>query len=118
MDKREFLKAAGGMLASTLFAKLTAAQSATNSRTNWAGSYTYSTRNLDSPNNVEQVRHCIDTHSHLKALGARHSFNNIADSTEDQISLKQFGQIDLDTKAKLVTVGAGGHLRSTSSLHR
>jgi xylitol oxidase len=33
--------------------------------------------------------------------------NGIADCTEDQISLKHFDQIDLDTKAKTVTVGAG-----------
>ena len=96
MDKREFLKASGGMLASTLFAKLTTAQATIDSRTNWAGNYTYSTKNLDLPNNIEDVRHCIGTHTHLKALGARHSFNNIADSTEDQISLKNFSQIDLD----------------------
>ena len=107
MDKREFLKASGGVLASTLFAKLTTAQPTEDSRTNWAGNYTYSTKNLDLPNNIEDIRHCIGTHSHLKALGARHSFNNIADSTEDQISLKHFSQIDLDIKAKTVTVGAG-----------
>ena len=40
-------------------------------------------------------------------LGARHSFNSIADSTENQISLKQLNDISLDTKAHTVTVGAG-----------
>ena len=58
MDKREFLKASGGMLASTLFAKLIAAQPTEDSRTNWAGNYTYSTKNLDLPNNIEDIRHC------------------------------------------------------------
>jgi xylitol oxidase len=51
--------------------------------------------------------HSVRTHLHLKALGARHSFNDIADSTVDQISLKHFDQIELDANARTVTVGAG-----------
>jgi alditol oxidase len=107
MDKREFIKTSGALLASTLLPKLTIAQTTVDSRTNWAGNYTYSTKDLDLANTIEDVRHTIHNHSHLKALGARHSFNGIADSTEDQISLKHFDQIELDTKGKTVTVGAG-----------
>jgi xylitol oxidase len=107
MDKREFLKTSGAMLASTLLSKLTPAQTTAGSRTNWAGNYTYSTKNLDQATTVEDVLHTVRTHSHLKALGARHSFNGIADSTVDQISLKHFDQIELDTEARAVTVGAG-----------
>jgi xylitol oxidase len=107
MDKREFLKASGAMLASTLLSKFTTAQTAPDSRTNWAGNYTYSTKNLDLATSVEGVRQNVRAHSHLKALGARHSFNGIADSTEEQISLKHFDQIELDAKAQTVTVGAG-----------
>jgi alditol oxidase len=107
MDKREFLKTSGALLASTFFSKLASTQTAAGSRTNWAGNYTYSTKNLDLPSSVEDVRRNVLGHSHLKALGARHSFNNIADSTVEQISLKHFDQIELDAKAKTVTVGAG-----------
>jgi xylitol oxidase len=107
MDKREFLKTSGALLANALFSGLTTAQTTADSRANWAGNYTYSTKNLDLANTIEDVQHSIRSHSHLKALGARHSFNGIADSTEDQISLKHFDQIELDTKAKTVTVGAG-----------
>ena len=107
MDKREFLKTSGALFASTFLPKLTAAQTTSDNRTNWAGNYTYSTKNLDFANTVEDIKRAIHGHSHLKALGARHSFNGIADSTEDQISLKHFDQIDLNTKAKTVTLGAG-----------
>src|SRR5882724_9633764 len=107
MDKREFLKTSGAMLASTLLSKLTPAQTTAESRTNWAGNYTYSTKNLDQASTVEDVLHSVRSHSHLKALGARHSFNGIADSTVDQISLRHFDQIELDAKARTVTVGAG-----------
>ena len=107
MDKRDFLKTSGALIASTLLSKHVTGQATAGSRTNWAGNYTYNTRNLDLVNTVEDVRNSIHSHSHLKALGARHSFNGIADSTEDQISLKHFDQIELDAKAKTVTVGAG-----------
>ena len=44
---------------------------------------------------------------HLRALGTRHSFNAIADSKYNQVSLKKLDQITLDEKARTVTVGAG-----------
>ena len=107
MDKREFLKASGALFASSLLPRVGSAQTSPDSRTNWAGNYTYSTKNLDQANNVEDIRHSLAAHTHAKALGARHSFNGIADSKEDQISLKHFDQFELDAKAKTVTVGAG-----------
>ena len=107
MDKREFLKTSGALFASSLLPKLTATQITAESRTNWAGNYTYSTKNLNLANTVDDVRHSVREQPHLKALAARHSFNGIADSTVEQISLKHFDQIELDPKAKTVTVGAG-----------
>ncbi len=41
------------------------------------------------------------------ALGTRHSFNAIADSTVEQISLQQFDQMAIDPAAHTVTIGAG-----------
>lgn len=76
-------------------------------RTNWAGNYTYSTDHLDLAASVDDVRRSIAGNPHLKALGARHSFNGIADSTVDQVSLKHMDGIELDANARTVTVGAG-----------
>ena len=76
-------------------------------RTNWSGNYTYSTDRLHQPETIEQVRQVVKSCSKVRALGARHSFNGIADSTENQISLAHLNQIDLDRKANTVTVGAG-----------
>jgi len=45
--------------------------------------------------------------SKLRALGSRHSFNTIADSTANQIALIRLDQIDIDDTARTVTVGAG-----------
>jgi alditol oxidase len=44
----------------------------------------------------------------LRALGTRHSFNSIADTTEDLVSLANFDRVlNLDPERRTVTVGAG-----------
>ena len=107
MDKREFLKTSGAFLAGTMLSPLAPGQPKSAVRTNWSGNYTYSTDRLHQPQTIEQVRQVVTSCSKVRALGARHSFNGIADSTENQISLEHFNQIDLDRKANTVTVGAG-----------
>jgi xylitol oxidase len=116
MDKRDFLKSSGAVVAGSLLSRLPLAEAAmtaaaypaaAEARTNWAGNYTYSTDNLDTAASVEEVRRNIAATPHLKALGARHSFNGIADSTVEQLSLKPMDSIELDAKAGTVTVGAG-----------
>jgi xylitol oxidase len=76
-------------------------------RENWAGNITYGTDRLHTPGSVEEVRQVVKSCAKLRALGTRHSFNTIADSTQNQISLKCLDQIALDEKAQTVTVGAG-----------
>jgi xylitol oxidase len=98
------------MIAGSMLPKMGFGQSAPrpeNTRTNWAGNYTYSTDRLETPGTVDEVRHAIAGSTHVKALGARHSFNGIADSREEQISLGRFDSMELDAKAGTVTVGAG-----------
>ena len=108
MDKRQFLKTSGSLVTGTLLSRyVSAEQQSSTTRTNWAGNYTFHTDNLHQPNTVEEVQQIVKTSPKLRALGARHSFNGIADSTENQISLKQLNQMDLDTKSRTVTVGAG-----------
>ncbi len=106
MDKREFLKASGGFVAASMMTGAFGQQPA-EPRTNWAGNYTFSTQNLWTPASVDEVRDVVKKCAHLRALGTRHSFNPIADSKENQVSLKKLGRIDLDEKARTVTVGAG-----------
>jgi xylitol oxidase len=107
MDKREFLKASGAMLAGGAFARLLPGDEQSGARTNWSGNYTYHAERLDSPKTVEEVRRLVKRCSKMKALGARHSFNSIADTTGDQISLKNLDQMVVDQKSRTVTVGAG-----------
>jgi alditol oxidase len=107
MDKREFLKASGSVVAGSILSRAIHGQKQTGPRENWAGNLTYSTDRLYTPGSVEEVRQVVKSCAKLRALGTRHSFNAIADSTQNQISLKRFDQIALDEKAQTVTVGAG-----------
>jgi xylitol oxidase len=109
MDKREFLKTSGLLLTGSLLSRYASAEveQAAAHRTNWAGNYEYHTDHLYTPTSIEEVQQAVKSCNKLKALGARHSFNGIADSRYNQISLKQLNWIDLDAKARTVTVGAG-----------
>jgi alditol oxidase len=49
---------------------------------NWAGNYTYRARKLHRPSTIEQVQEIIANAPQVRVLGSRHSFNDIADSSE------------------------------------
>jgi xylitol oxidase len=75
---------------------------------NWAGNYKYSTNHLHLPESVEQVQELVTRLSDLKVLGTRHSFNGIADSKENLISLQHLNKVlALDKECRTVTVEAG-----------
>ena len=107
MNKREFLKSTGAIVAGGMISRLTPAQQQPAPRENWAGNITYSTDGVHTPANVDEVREVVKSCSKLRALGSRHSFNRIADSTQNQISLQHLDQIEIDDNARTVTVGAG-----------
>lgn len=113
MDKREFLKASGAFVAGSLFSPLSPGQQQPAPRENWAGNITYSTGNVHTPASVEEVRSVVKSCAKLRALGSRHSFNTIADSDANQISLTRLDKVDIDDNTRTATVGAGlkyGHI--------
>lgn len=112
MDKRQFLKVSGTILTSSLFDRVSPGAPIEKPRqnplrTNWAGNLTYSAERLDLPDTPADIQDVLTSRTRVKALGARHSFNAIADTTGDQISLKHFDSITLDAHARTVKVGAG-----------
>lgn len=107
MDKRQFLKTSGVLLTGSLLSRLVAGEQTSVPRTNWAGNYRYSTDRVILPKTLEEVQQAVKGSKKLKALGARHSFNGVADSADTQISLKLLDQMVLDPKSRTVTVGAG-----------
>jgi xylitol oxidase len=113
MDKREFLKGSCSILSATMLSRFLsaeqqAAQQATGApRTNWAGNYTFRAQHLYEPKTAAEVQQIVKECPKLRALGRGHSFNSIADSTTNQISLKSLNSIELSHAARTVTVGAG-----------
>jgi len=75
--------------------------------TNWAGNYRYQAERLHVLASVAEVQEVVRSCKRLKALGARHSFNGIADTEYDQISLSAFDEMSLDAAKETVRVGAG-----------
>jgi xylitol oxidase len=49
---------------------------------NWAGNYEYRAQKLYRPSSIEQAQEIIASAPRLRVLGSRHSFNDIADSSE------------------------------------
>lgn len=75
---------------------------------NWAGNLIYSADKIHCPKTVEEVQEIVLQCRKLRALGSRHSFNEIADSEENLVSLEQMTKvISLDKAANTLTVEAG-----------
>ncbi|MBB6733694.1 FAD-binding protein [Cohnella zeiphila] len=75
---------------------------------NWAGNYTYGAKEIHVPETVEQAQEIVAASVRIKALGTRHSFNEIADSAQSQISLRKLDRIvALDRENGKVTVEGG-----------
>jgi xylitol oxidase len=118
MDKRTFLKTSALLLGGAAIFPVSGCQSPTGKQgashagagplKNWAGNLEYSTANVHYPKTVEEVQAVIKKCDQLRALGSRHSFNKIADSDKNQISLKEMNKVvALDKKANTITLEGG-----------
>ena len=77
-------------------------------RSNWANNYTYSAARIHYPETIEQVQALVSGSSKLRVLGSGHSFNAIADTPEDLVSLSRLNSpLEFDHTRHTVTVGAG-----------
>src|SRR5437879_7778451 len=107
MNKRTFIRLFSAMMASPVVSPLLA-RATKDKLSNWAGNLEYSTDRLYSANSLEEVRKYVKEQHKLKVLGTRYCFNNIADSTDNFLSLKPLDEVvALDPQAHTVTVRAG-----------
>ena len=75
---------------------------------NWADNYTFSAAHIHRPVSVDDVRSLVARSSRVRAIGARHSFNGIADSAGDLIDLSGINPgFLIDATRGTVTVGGG-----------
>src|SRR5438876_5300479 len=74
---------------------------------NWAGTYTYRAEKLHRPATIEQVQEIVANAASVHVLGSRHSFNDIADSSE-LLSLENLpADVVVDHEAHTVSCAAG-----------
>src|SRR3954453_8756152 len=74
---------------------------------NWAGNHRYAARTLHRPTSVEQLQELVARTAHVRVLGSRHSFNDIADA-EELISLEGLpDEVVIDSDAGTVSFAAG-----------
>ncbi len=123
MKRKEFLNKSSALVAGSFLVPLSSCQeqptnqsekdmSATETtseaRKNWAGNYYYKAKNLHEPKTVEDIQALVKDLDRQKALGSCHCFNDIADSLSNQISTKYLNKlVSIDEVAKTVTVEAG-----------
>ncbi len=80
----------------------------TENQHNWAGNIMYKAASLHFPETVEQLQELVARSHKLKVLGSRHSFNAIADTTADHISLQKLAPtLVVDRARNTVTVNGG-----------
>jgi xylitol oxidase len=77
-------------------------------RTNWAGNVTFGARHFLRPSSISELQHLVAHGRQVRALGTGHSFNALADTPGDLLSLAGLPRvIEVDTANAAVTIGAG-----------
>jgi alditol oxidase len=77
----------------------------TTTRTNWAGNYTYSAARWHQPDSLPELQDLVARTPKLRVVGTRHSFNALADTSADALSLERLpSEIALDPASQTVTV--------------
>jgi xylitol oxidase len=77
---------------------------------NWAGNYEYRAATLREPATIEELQQVVAAARRIHAVGSRHSFNDIADSPAELVSLARMPRrIEIDRDA--MTVRVDGALR-------
>lgn len=76
--------------------------------TTWAGNLTYAAARVHEPRTVEQVQEVVAGARRVRALGTRHCFNTVADTTDELVRLDGLDPaVEVDAAARTVTVAAG-----------
>jgi alditol oxidase len=76
--------------------------------TNWAGNVIFQAQTVAEPSSVDELRGLVARAERVRALGTRHSFSRIADTTGLHVSLAGLPPlIEIDSAARRVRVGGG-----------
>ncbi|WP_030441923.1 D-arabinono-1,4-lactone oxidase [Actinoplanes subtropicus] len=76
--------------------------------TNWAGNVVFGARRVHRPGSVDEVRSLVASGGPLRVLGSGHSFNRMADTTGDLVSLAGLPRVfEVSADRKSVRVDGG-----------
>jgi alditol oxidase len=107
VNRRTFLKSCSLGATKRLILPI-ATWAASDKLKNWAGNVEYGTEKLYSAASLDDVRAFVKKQSKVKVLGTCHSFNKIADSSNQFLSVKAMDKVvALDAEDRKVTVEAG-----------
>jgi xylitol oxidase len=75
---------------------------------NWAGNVAYHAERFDEPTSLEDVQTVVSAATKVRCVGSRHSFNEIADTGGNQVSLAAMPRlIEIDAQQRTVTIDGG-----------
>ena len=75
---------------------------------NWSGHHTYGAATMHHPTTLAQVQAIVAAATKVRAVGSRHSFNEIADSPGELISLEHLNKVlAIDPERRTATVEGG-----------
>lgn len=81
-------------------------EATTSAGSNWAGTHRYGARELHRPSGIAEAQRIVASTPRIRALGSRHSFNDLADSDGALISLAALApEPVIDAATSTVTVG-------------
>jgi xylitol oxidase len=76
-------------------------------RTNWAGNVTFGAERFHRPTSVPELQQLVARSRRVRALGSGHSFNRLADTPGDLVSVAGLPRlIEVDTPNAAVTISA------------
>jgi len=77
-------------------------------RTNWAGNVTFGAERIHQPSSLSELRRIVSGARQVRPLGSGHSFNRLADTRGDLVSVADLPPvIEVDTAGASVSVSAG-----------
>jgi alditol oxidase len=75
---------------------------------NWSGTYEYRAQSVEAPTTVEEVQALVARSPRIRALGTRHSFNDLADTDGVLVTTTEIApEFAIDEDRRVVTIGAG-----------
>ena len=75
---------------------------------NWAGNVAYRASRFHQPTSISDVQSVVASATKVRGVGSRHSFNAIADTDGDLVSLGSLSRfVELDADARTVTIDGG-----------